>query len=73
MNRSVGRWRFMRDDSSHYYLVPVEHAAGFDAWVESFDSDYEGDGQDGNGHHDYDQYRIDGTSEWSFADPKCDQ
>jgi hypothetical protein len=33
-----GKWRLMRDDSGHDYIIPAEKAKEFQKWVEANDS-----------------------------------
>lgn len=60
------RWRFVRDDDGHSYLIPAEAAQQFYAWVDHmYESSipYEG--------IDFNDCRINGcTSLYSFTDPK---
>jgi hypothetical protein len=37
------RYRLLSDDDGHYYLVPTEKEDEFNAWVNSFNDDEEGD------------------------------
>lgn len=62
------RYRFMKDNDGHDYLVPADKWQEFFAWVEAVEKDsrlYDGE--------DFDKYRIGcNPGFYTFTDPKCE-
>ena len=62
------RWRFVQDDSCHWYAIPAERDVEFERWVRSFEE--ETDAYDGP---DFGDYRLAmNPSSYSFVDFKED-
>ena len=64
------RFRFVQDDSSHWYAIPADERPEFSQWLESFGGDipssYAGE--------DFDRYRIDGyPGFYTFTDLQEDK
>jgi hypothetical protein len=63
------RFRFVRDDSCHWYAIPADKQADFEKWVESFDTGGEEWVRDEL--EDFNQYRLSmHPSSYSFTDLK---
>jgi len=57
------RYRFVRDDDGHNYLIPSNEKNQFDRWV--YDQSWDG--------KEFDDYRINGVSQWTFENPLEDE
>lgn len=64
------RYCFLRDDSCHNYLVPLEDKEAFEAWVDSYENEDYGAGAQIEDIR-FNAMRIDGINGYSFTDPKA--
>lgn len=60
------RFRFVRDNDGHDYMIPAELCEKFEAWVD-FYADWD-NGLEYLGEN-FDKYRINSPSEYTFTDP----
>lgn len=61
------RYCFIKDDDSHNYLIPVEYAKHFTELLENGEDDCYA-----AFNNEFDQYRVDAMTNWSFTNPKED-
>lgn len=61
------RWRFVKDDDGHTYLIPADKRKAFDLWVEAspYWDGYEGEDFQGD-------ETGTSSSNYTFTDPKED-
>jgi len=66
------RFRFVQDDSSHWYAIPADKKQEFDLWVESFNC--EGDTYENFIGEEFEQYRLNcHPNSYTFTNLKEDQ
>jgi hypothetical protein len=59
------RWRLVKDDDGHSYVIPAEFQEGFEKWVEAMSNDSEWVGVD------FEKYSLGGDPSCvTFTDPK---
>lgn len=59
------RYCFVRDEDCHNYLIPVELKERFKFLLDSGEDDWWATFND-----EFEQYRIDSMTYWTFTDPK---
>lgn len=65
------RFRFVQDDSCHWYAIPADKEAAFEAWVSAMQYDEYYESSD---HEDFSDFRLDlHPSSYSFTDLKEDR
>lgn len=65
MAKKVQRYRLLRDDDGHWYVVPAELEPIFDKWVEDTSNDLDWTGEN------FEKYSLGGDlSNVTFIDPK---
>jgi hypothetical protein len=67
MERAATRYRFVRDDDGHTYLIPATEQVDFSRWLAA--GPY-WDNYSGKAYHDC---RIYSSSVWTFIDPQEDE